>query len=110
MQNPAAGREGELGELRRAETARRVVVVGGGVAGLEAARVAALRGCTVVLVRTQGRVPYLLLTIGWVLTGRSAVSAPGEVAVRPGAQEAASSARRRRGSRRRRARPYTVQD
>src|SRR5216117_1917330 len=49
VQNPATGREGELGDLRRAATAKRVVVVGGGVAGLEAARVAALRGCDVVL-------------------------------------------------------------
>jgi pyruvate/2-oxoglutarate dehydrogenase complex dihydrolipoamide dehydrogenase (E3) component len=49
VQNPATGREGELGDLRRVPTATRVVVVGGGVAGLEAARVAALRGCRVVL-------------------------------------------------------------
>jgi len=49
VQNPTTGRERELGELRPAATGRRVVVVGGGVAGLEAARVAALRGCRVVL-------------------------------------------------------------
>ena len=49
VQNPATGREGELGDLRRAPTTKHVVVVGGGVAGLEAARVAALRGCRVVL-------------------------------------------------------------
>ncbi len=49
VQNPATGREAELGDLRRAATAKHVVVVGGGVAGLEAARVAALRGCRVVL-------------------------------------------------------------
>src|SRR3989442_1356437 len=46
VQNPATGREGELGDVRPA-TAKHVVVVGGGVAGLEAARVAALRGCWV---------------------------------------------------------------
>src|SRR5437667_4950313 len=49
VQNPTTGREGELGDLRRAPTTKHVVVVGGGVAGLEAARVAALRGCRVVL-------------------------------------------------------------
>jgi thioredoxin reductase len=49
VQNPAAGREDELGEVRPAATVRRVVVVGGGVAGLEAARMAALRGHRVLL-------------------------------------------------------------
>src|SRR5438067_3369711 len=52
VQNPVTGREGELGDLRRTATPKRVVVVGGGVAGLEAARVAALRGCDVVLLET----------------------------------------------------------
>jgi mycofactocin system FadH/OYE family oxidoreductase 2 len=48
--NPAAGRELELsGVPPRAETARRVVVVGAGPAGLEAARVAASRGHEVTL-------------------------------------------------------------
>ena len=41
--NPACGREAEY-ELRPAAAPRRVLVVGGGMAGLEAARVAALRG------------------------------------------------------------------
>src|SRR2546425_3856515 len=49
VQNPATGREGELGDVRKASVAKKVVVVGGGVAGLEAARVAALRGHRVVL-------------------------------------------------------------
>ena len=48
-QNPVTGREGELGELVPAAAPRRVVVVGGGPAGLEAARVAALRGHEVIL-------------------------------------------------------------
>jgi NADPH-dependent 2,4-dienoyl-CoA reductase/sulfur reductase-like enzyme len=49
--NPAVGREPELGRgtLARAPKPRRVVVVGGGPAGLEAAWVAAARGHRVVL-------------------------------------------------------------
>lgn len=54
VQNPTTGRERELGELRPVATTKRVVVVGGGVAGLEAARVAALRGCRVVLLEKAG--------------------------------------------------------
>ncbi|MEO0492401.1 MAG: FAD-dependent oxidoreductase [Actinomycetota bacterium] len=44
--NPVLARESELGtvESTRAETPKRVVVVGGGPAGLEVARVATLRG------------------------------------------------------------------
>jgi NADPH-dependent 2,4-dienoyl-CoA reductase/sulfur reductase-like enzyme len=48
-QNPVTGREDELGEIIPASTRRRVVVAGGGPAGLEAARVAALRGHEVIL-------------------------------------------------------------
>jgi len=49
--NPATTRERRWGArlLTRAETERRVVVVGGGPAGLEAARIAALRGHAVTL-------------------------------------------------------------
>src|SRR5256712_3925304 len=49
VQNPATGREGELAEVCAAAKPKRVVVVGGGVAGLEAARMAAARGHRVVL-------------------------------------------------------------
>src|SRR5262249_9931543 len=44
VQNPVIGREREWGSLIPADTARRVLVVGGGPAGMEAARVLAERG------------------------------------------------------------------
>jgi 2,4-dienoyl-CoA reductase-like NADH-dependent reductase (Old Yellow Enzyme family) len=46
--NPTLGREREY-ELKPAESPKKVVVVGGGAGGMEAARVAALRGHKVVL-------------------------------------------------------------
>ena len=51
--NPAAGREHE-GGLAAAPAPKRVLVVGGGPAGLEAARVAALRGHRVVVMEREG--------------------------------------------------------
>ncbi|MBC2776629.1 FAD-dependent oxidoreductase [Parasphingopyxis sp. GrpM-11] len=53
--NPATGFEDTLSEnlLARVQTARRILVVGAGPAGLEAARVAALRGHEVVLAEAQ---------------------------------------------------------
>ncbi len=51
--NPATGRERSYG-LRRAEKSLKVIVVGGGVAGLEAARVASLRGHRVTLFEKSG--------------------------------------------------------
>ncbi len=55
LQNPAVGRERELGEgtLVPAARKKRVLVVGGGPAGMEAARVAALRGHDVVVCERQ---------------------------------------------------------
>jgi mycofactocin system FadH/OYE family oxidoreductase 2 len=47
--NPVTGREGEWAVVEPAQRPRRVLVVGGGPAGLEAARVAALRGHRVTL-------------------------------------------------------------
>jgi 2,4-dienoyl-CoA reductase-like NADH-dependent reductase (Old Yellow Enzyme family)/NADPH-dependent 2,4-dienoyl-CoA reductase/sulfur reductase-like enzyme len=52
--NPVVGRESSY-ELRPAERRRRVLVIGGGPAGLEAARVAALRGHQVVLCEKEAR-------------------------------------------------------
>ncbi|MBM4465478.1 MAG: FAD-dependent oxidoreductase [Chloroflexi bacterium] len=51
IQNPRAGRETdpEMQPIQPATVPRKVVVVGGGPAGMEAARVAALRGHTVTL-------------------------------------------------------------
>jgi 2,4-dienoyl-CoA reductase (NADPH2) len=52
--NPATGREDEF-EIKAAESVKRVLVVGGGPAGMEAARVAALRGHQVTLCEKQQR-------------------------------------------------------
>ena len=58
VQNPAVGREAELGgeTLQIAEKAKRVIVVGAGPAGLEASRVLALRGHSVILFDKASRV------------------------------------------------------
>lgn len=55
IQNPTIGREQSLGTLQPAERPGMVAVVGGGVAGMEAARVAALRGHRVVLFERDAR-------------------------------------------------------
>ena len=53
--NPVTGREGEWAELERADHVKKVVVVGGGPAGLETARIAAERGHAVVLLERGPR-------------------------------------------------------
>jgi 2-enoate reductase len=51
--NPACGREREY-RLNKAEIQKKVIVIGGGVAGMEAARVAAIKGHRVVLYEKGG--------------------------------------------------------
>lgn len=53
--NPVTGREAEWAELPPAKDVRHVLIVGGGPAGMEAARVAALRGHKVTLVERGNR-------------------------------------------------------
>jgi mycofactocin system FadH/OYE family oxidoreductase 2 len=55
VQNPAIGFEAELSETPRADKVKKVVVIGGGVAGMEAARVLRLRGHKVVLFEKSDR-------------------------------------------------------
>lgn len=64
IHNPATGREAALPQIveRSATPGRKVVVVGGGPGGLEAARVAAERGHNVVLFEAGSRVGGQLLT------------------------------------------------
>ena len=53
--NPVAGREGEWADLVPAASSKRVLVIGGGPAGMEVARVAAERGHNVTLLERSGR-------------------------------------------------------
>ncbi len=58
IQNPAVGREKIWGEgtLKQAESRKKVLIIGGGPAGLEMARVCALRGHDVVLYEKEKEV------------------------------------------------------
>jgi 2,4-dienoyl-CoA reductase-like NADH-dependent reductase (Old Yellow Enzyme family)/thioredoxin reductase len=55
IQNPVAGKEDELGVIEPAPVKKKVLVVGGGPAGLETARVAAIRGHKVILYEKNDR-------------------------------------------------------
>lgn len=61
--NPVISREGEL-KLQKADAARKIAVVGGGPAGMEAARVAKLRGHDVTLFEGAERMGGLLNEAG----------------------------------------------
>ncbi|MEM8708981.1 MAG: FAD-dependent oxidoreductase [Actinomycetota bacterium] len=56
--NPVLGREAELGQLESssAATAKKIVIVGGGPAGLEVARVATLRGHDVTVFESSSQI------------------------------------------------------
>jgi 2,4-dienoyl-CoA reductase-like NADH-dependent reductase (Old Yellow Enzyme family)/thioredoxin reductase len=53
--NPAVGNEAGKFEITKVERAKKVTVIGGGPAGMEAARVAALRGHRVILYEREAR-------------------------------------------------------
>ncbi len=64
--NPAAGREGELGigTVKFSRKRKEILVIGGGVAGMETSKVAAERGHTVHLLEKSSVLGGQLLTIG----------------------------------------------
>jgi 2,4-dienoyl-CoA reductase-like NADH-dependent reductase (Old Yellow Enzyme family)/thioredoxin reductase len=66
--NAVAGREGELDQIDAAQVKKKVLVVGSGPAGMEAARIAALRGNRVILFERK-RVLGGLMVLGGVLNG-----------------------------------------
>ncbi len=63
--NPRAGREGEY-KILPAEKAKKVVIIGAGPAGLEAANIAAMRGHKVVMYEQKGRIGGQLVNVAQV--------------------------------------------
>lgn len=55
LQNAAVGKEAEIGTIQPAQKKKKVVVIGGGPGGMEAARVAALRGHDVILYEKENQ-------------------------------------------------------
>ncbi|MBT4934332.1 MAG: FAD-dependent oxidoreductase [Rhodospirillaceae bacterium] len=70
IQNPVSGRERELPPLPKTETSKRVLVAGGGPAGMKAAAVAAERGHKVTLFEKSGVLGGQTL-LAQMLPGRS---------------------------------------
>lgn len=62
--NAVAGREGEYEAIKPAEIKKKVLIVGGGPAGMETARVTALRGHQVILCEKRKQLGGLMLLAG----------------------------------------------
>jgi 2,4-dienoyl-CoA reductase-like NADH-dependent reductase (Old Yellow Enzyme family) len=73
--NPLAGREHHFGKLRRAAPSR-VIVVGGGPGGMEAARVAAMRGHRVTLIERDRQLGGKFLRASWFPTSSELAHLP----------------------------------
>ena len=70
IQHPVTGRERTLGDMQAASVAKKVVVAGGGPAGMKAASIAATRGHDVILCEASGRLGGQVL-LAQTLPGRA---------------------------------------